>query len=425
MKKIITSVVVSMFFSNLIYADTILAQNDLSERSSSVRKAIDKVGKLEKKDVSLVDELKHMFTEGKTSAQVRMQSAGYKQKAVGNSNSYATAIGGILRYELADLNGFNAGIAFYTAHDIGFVTGTDLKHNNELSSSKGDYSELGEAYLNYKYNNLNIRLGRQSLDTPLADSDDIRIIQNSFEAYIASYTYNNIELLFGNIQSWQGYDAGLDDGWSKTGENGTNLVGLSYKNALELQVWYYNITKGLNALYLEAGIEYNLSEDIILHTMMQYLYESEVESSGYGANIYGAAIELTLYGLGVNFAFDTSQKQVMKQSFSGTGGGAMFTSMDTTIIDDIAVDRDVLAIVGGLVYSVEDINFIYAYGDFNGGRDSADVKEHVIEQDVGIEYNVNDAFLVSCIYVMKEDKEYDRKTDNDWDRYQLMLNYNF
>lgn len=425
MKKIRTFIIGLMFISNFIYADTILVQNDVSNRSSSVRNIVDKVGTLEVKDVSLVDEFKQMFTEGKTSGQIRMQSVGYKQKAVANSDTYATAIGGILRYELAQLNGFNAGVAFYTAHDIGFATGTDTKHNNELASSAGDYSELGEAYLNYKYNDFNIRLGRQPLDTPLADSDDIRIIQNSFEAYTASYKYNNIELMFANIQSWQGYDAGLDDGWSKTGKDGTNVVGLSYDDLFELQVWYYNITKELNALYLEAGVEYNFSEDIILHTMMQYLNETELDNSGYGANIYGASFEFTAYGFGVNLAFDKSQRQALKQSFSGTGGGAMFTSMDTSIIDDIAVDRDVLAIVGGLVYSVDAMNLIYAYGDFNGGRDSIGIKEHTVEQDLGIEYNVNDAFLASFIYVMKEDKEQDQKTDNDWDRYQFMLNYNF
>ena len=56
---------------------------------------------------------------------------------------------------------------------------------------------MAEAYINYKYDTLNFRAGRQVLNTPLADSDDICMIQNTFEAYVATYN-----LWSGNLNSY-------------------------------------------------------------------------------------------------------------------------------------------------------------------------------------------------------------------------------
>jgi len=395
------------------------------ERVQSVRQVIDNIGKLDKKDSSIVDSFKHMFVDGKVSGQIRTMYVGYEQKELGAQNTHATALGGILKYELAEFNGLNAGVAAYTSHDINFASGDGAKHNNELSSSDGDYTQMAEAYLNYKYNDLNLRVGRQLLDTPLADSDDIRMIKNSFNAYALTYNYAGVDFMLAHLKSWQGYDADLDDPWNKTGKEGTNLVGASYSEEIEFNLWYYNITNNLNALYFDGGFEYAFEKEYQLHCMAQYLHENELDNSGFAADIYGAFAEFVAYDIGFNIAFDKSNRKTGKQTFSGNGGGSMFTSMDTSIIDDIANDRDVLAIVGGVVYSFRDFNFLYAYGDFSGGKNSAGQKEHKVEQDLSIEYNVNDEFLVSAVYASVSDKEYSVKTQNDWNRMQVMINYNF
>ncbi len=128
-----------------------------------------------------------MFEDARVSGQIRMMYAGYEQKEQNVNNNYATALGGKLKYELAELQGFNAGAAVYISHDLDFATGEGTRHNSELSSDDGSYTQLAEAYVNYKYKSFNIRAGRQILDTPLADSDDIRMISNTLEAYVLSY----------------------------------------------------------------------------------------------------------------------------------------------------------------------------------------------------------------------------------------------
>ena len=415
-------------FALLLMLGFLAKADDISEkrdRIHSVRKVVNSVGKIENKDVSIADSFKHIFSDAKVSGQIRTMYAGYNQKKVGADNTYSTAVGGILKYELAELKGFNAGVAFYTSHDVSFASANGVNQNNELSSTTGNYTEMAEAYINYKYEDLNIRVGRQTLDTPLADSDDIRVIQNSFNAYTLSYDYKGFDFIAGNIQSWQGVDAGLDNPWQDVGSNGANFGGISYNDGLELGVWYYNITSKLNAVYLEFGGNYNINNDIQIHAMTQYLNEKELDASGFGADIYGALFELIVKDIGFNIAYNRANKKVGLESFSGMGGGTLYTSMDTMIINDITKDREANALVAGISYSFNDFGFLYAYGDFDGSADSLNVKEHIVEQDIGFEYNFNDKFLVSAIYVLSEDKESSIKTSNDWDRFQVMLNYNF
>jgi len=360
--------------------------------------------------------------------QLESMYASYNQKKALEPDTYATALGGTLKYELASLYGFNAGVALTTSYDIGFATGDkgNGKQNAELSSTKGNYTQFSELYLNYKNDGLNIRAGRQLIDTPLADSDDIRMVHNTFEAYIADYELGNIDFIAGKLQRWQGYDAGLDLKWQNTGENGTWMFATTYSDkTITASAWYYDITKSVDALYTDIDAHYAFNKNTELHSAFQYLHENEKNNSGYAASIYGAMSELSLYDFNFGIAYNKSSKKAGKQSFSGFGGGTMFTSMDTMIIDNIAQDRDAHAVVLGIIYSLAEWKFLYTHGDFYGDADSSNVKEHIREHDIGFEYTLNEQFALACIYVKEDDRQNNIKTLNDWDRTQIMLKYDF
>ena len=57
--------------------------------------------------------------------------------------------------------------------------------------------------------------------------------------------------------------------------------------------------------------------------------------------------------------------------------------------------------------------------------DTLGQKEHIVEQNIGLEYTLNDRLFLSAIFVYEEDKENIAKTQNDFDRMQLMIAYNF
>ncbi len=376
-------------------------------------------------DVSSVNE---MFKSAKISGEIRSMYVGYDLKKAGENDIYATAIGGHLKYELAELNGFSAAAAFAISHDIGFATGEEgVKQNSELSSSDGEYTVLSQAYLNYRYKDFNFRAGRQLIDTPLADSDDIRMIANTFEAYIATYETANFSFMAGKLQKWQGYDADLDSGWVKTGENGTWFGGISYADEmLEANAWYYNITKLTNASYFDIVLNHELDDEISASIGFQYLNESEISGSGIEADIYGVFAEASAYGFTLGGAYNRSDKKSNKSSFSGFGGGTLFTSMDVMILDEITEDRDAEAITGSICYDIEKLTLGYAYGDFKGDADSTAQEAHVVEQNIGIEYTIEeDKLSARFIYVNHQDKENLIKTDDDWERFELAISYNF
>ncbi len=417
-KSKILSISFLLLLTSQLFAHEI-KESKTKDRLHSPREVIDSVAKIGQKEVSVVSNLKHMFSDAKITGQLKTMYGNYNYKKESILNTYATAIGGIIKYELASLNGLNAAAAVYTSHNVNFATGKDTHQNPELSSDKGYYTEMDEAYLNYKYNEFNFRAGRQTLDTPLADSDDIRMIQNTFEAYIATYNLNGFEFIAGNIQNWQGFDAGLENPWSKTGKDGTNLAGIKYSDTLELSAWYYNITGKTNAFYIDGGVEYPFTKDITLHAMAQYLNESELDNSSVQSSIYGAMLEIVVHSLSFNISYDKALQKMGKESFSGFGGGTLFTSMDTMILDNIAQNSNAQAIVGGFTYDYKEFGFLYAYGDFSNDT------EHITEQDIGAQYNVNDEFLVAGIYVIENDIKHKQNTDYNWNRFQLLANYDF
>ena len=77
-----------------------------------------------------------------------------------------------------------------------------------------------------------------------------------------------------------------------------------------------------------------------------------------------------------------------------------------------------------LSYGYGDFNFLYAYGDFSGDADSRDVKEHIVEQNIGATYEHNE-FLFGLIYTIEDDKEATAINGGDWNNLRALLSYNF
>jgi len=413
----ITALIISSFGLSILNAGELAQENT---KIDSERK------KIEKKEVSEVDKIKKMFTNVKASGELRAVYA----TAPATGGAYATAIGGIIKYELAEYRGFNAATAVYTAYKTPFASGDGVKFNDEITSSQGNHTDMSEAYLNYRYDDLNIRIGRQVLDTPLADADDIRMIKNTFEAYTIKYENDGLNMMLGYINNWHGTDAGLDDGWVDAGDKGTHFAGIAYSEGLEFDAWYYNFSSSLipienignNSAYVDIGVEYHVNDEILLHMMAQYLYQSEIDNSGIEASIIGALVEVVVSNIGFNLAINQSYKHKGKSSFTGIGGGALFTNLDTMGLDVISADRDSRAIVAGVSYEYKNFGCTYAYGDFSGDEDSIGDNEHIIEQDIGASYNLNDEFVVGLIYSLYDDK---KNSAQDWNRGQVILNYNF
>jgi len=438
MDKIVLITLLSLLFFDSNVNATQEASQNIKDREHSVRGIIDNVSKPDEKEVSTVNRAKHIFKDSTISGQIRMLYSGYNNS--GTQNQYATAIGGMLKYELAEYKGFNAAIELTSAQDINFATGNDTKQNSEISSQKGSYIELSQAYLNYKNDVFNLRAGRQLIDTPLADSDDIRMILNTFEAYIATYENEGLMLSGGLITKWQGVDTGLDvsNHWADTGDDGTYFGGISYSTKfLDTRLWYYDISEDTNpnsatgnvansSVYADISLHLALSQNYAIHANAQYLNQREAHDSGIDSSIYGVMAELVIYeDFSISAAYNNSKKHSGKGSFSGFGGGTLYTNMDSMIIDAITLDRDIKATVAGVTYSIGDFGFMYAYGDFDGDANSFGDKEHIIEQNLGFEYKANEELTIAAIYVKNNDKENNGSNGGNWENIRAFASYSF
>jgi len=446
MKRVVQISLVAYLAVNVYAADEISKEN--REKSHSVKQIIQKVGAPKTKEVTLVKSVKDMFEQGTVKGRLIGMYSGHEVD--NDADPYTTAVGGQLKYKLGVLNGFNAGVEFTTAHNVNFATGSGDtaiaggEHNYYLSSEDGSYTEVSQAYINYTYEDLNLRLGRQQIDTPFADSDDIRIISNTFEAAMVTYEVSDFSLTAGYLSRWQGTDTGLsvDDAWQDTGDDGTYFGGVAYGvDAVDASFWYYDISEADNGntatgnvanktAYADVSVHLNLSEDYFLHLSAQYSKQSESDNSAIESEIYGAMGDLVIMeDFTLGFAYNKSEKKSGKGSFPGFGGGALYTNMDNMIIDAITLDRKSEAFVIGGAYSYNDFGFLYAYGDFDGDADSNGDKEHIVEQNIGVDYKVNDDLTIAGICVINDNKENTGSnayfTEGDFINYRLWVTYNF
>ncbi|MDQ7044123.1 MAG: OprD family outer membrane porin [Sulfurimonas sp.] len=292
--------------------------------------------------IHAADDLSSMFSEGKTSGQIREFSVDreYQGSAGNTTHRRGNAIGGHLKLETADFKGFTFATAFYTTN--GFLNDTDYTDLSKVDPTlfgpgNENLSFIGEAYLNYKSGKTNFKAGRQTLETPMAGGDDARMIRNLFEAYMLTNTdIDGVTLRAGHIARFsQGtfgrvYNAAADqanallsvtsgysyvDSRDQVGSfvnmgtyavgkktDGVSVVSVVYKGIenLKLQVWDYYAYDLMNIVYGQADYSWNclLSDSVKPYVAGQFIKEDSVGSeyldslnSLYVGAKFGAKIE--------------------------------------------------------------------------------------------------------------------------------------
>lgn len=289
------------------------------------------------------------FKEGKTSGQVRAMyiKTDVKDPKDPAVDTSAFALGGKLAYETAPLYGISAGAAFYTTNDMGSKNNDGNKVDGTLyDENSKSYSLLGQAYVVGSFGKTTVKVGRQQIDTPLAGSDDIRMVPNLFEAALVINTdLPSTTLIGGYVARMAGWDS-VSDKASKSqfqsmsrsalagntalgsladaslahdavGDKGVYVIAAvnnSIKD-LTLQLWEYYAVDVVNAVYLQADYKLGLGKDTALNIAAQYyniqgigrtkdlLKDTGDNTAGYYAALTGAGlndlgkIDYNVYGV--------------------------------------------------------------------------------------------------------------------------------
>jgi imipenem/basic amino acid-specific outer membrane pore len=270
------------------------------------------------------DDLASMFKEGKASGQIRAFYVDRDYSGLVSTHRDATAIGGYLKYETGAWNGLSLGTAFYTTNGLGDHSNVATVDPSLFGKDNKSITYIGEAYLQYKNGNTTFKGGRQKLDTPMAGTDDARMLPNLFEAYVLSNadikdttliaghitkfaqgTFGRVYNAVGTSASNSGVSADavlsvtggyslvdsrsyigefLDMGTSAIGENtaGVSVLSATYTGikGLKLQLWDYYAHDILNAVYAEANYGWSYGSGIAPYVGVQWINERDVGSNG-------------------------------------------------------------------------------------------------------------------------------------------------
>jgi imipenem/basic amino acid-specific outer membrane pore len=261
----------------------------------------------------MADSLGEAFENGKFSGQARFFYIDRTYSGTVENNRNSLAAGGYLKYESAPFYNLSVGTALYSTNLVDIHDGdprTSASYDPSLFGGDFDsYTYVGELYLNYAIGNTNIKLGRQKLDTPLAGSDDARMLPNLFEALVVSNTdIPDTTLIaahvtkeavgtFGNVYSpgtlslQSGYGLGFKEATSGnfrdmgvvalgagTDTDGVSAVAAIYSGVegLKLQAWDYYAHDILNALYLQADYSIKINDSVGINGALQYINESDI-----------------------------------------------------------------------------------------------------------------------------------------------------
>jgi len=282
----------------------------------------------------------------------------YENHNVENDKTYIDgALGLKLQTESTSYYGISFGSTFYVSKSLG------ASDNRGLVPFRGEvvnsYTILGEAYIKGVFGNTVVKFGRQEIETPFAQADDIGIVPNTFEAYILeNKDIPSTTLFLGQIQKMAGVDAEVVDSFTRiNNDNNIQVVGLTYEGIanLGLSAWFYHLKDAEidNINYIEANYEDQI--DTIGYAI-GLQYSKQTYATQDNASIYGINISISHENTGITLG-SAYNKVVGNTATSGFGGGPFFSNSEYLIIDNVGkagsqilfgleLDASVLGIAG-------------------------------------------------------------------------------
>ncbi|MCH9740411.1 MAG: OprD family porin [Epsilonproteobacteria bacterium] len=334
------------------------------------------------------ENLQEAFSHAKIAGEIRVGAIQTENET--ESRVSTLALGGSLGIKTSPISGVSVGTTFYTTNAL-------FGQNEEamfLSSDAKSYSIVGEAYIQADILNTSIKVGRQQVDTPYADSDDIGMVPNRFEGIsLINQDISDTTIVLASLDKWSGVDSDRPKRFSEMQTSGNALLtAAAIYEGLEnttLQVWHYKLDH-VNFNYLEAGYE---TEQF--NVGLQYTDQDNSNSA------YGVTAGVTLGDL----AFTTAYNRVEGEVTNGFGGGPFFTSSEDHTVAE-ALNQE--AVLLGTEYGVNDsLTLGVTHVQFDKGENQTDYL---------VSYGVSDKLSLDVIHS-------DMYADGKMSRF--FANYNF
>ncbi len=356
----------------------------------------------------------NIFEEIKTSGYLR---TAYEIHAVEKSDTFKDgAIGGKLHIETGTYEGISLGTSFYTSNALGSDDNQGLvPFRGEVANS---YTILGEAYIQGMWGNTLVKVGRQEIDTPFAQADDIGMVPNTFEAYILQNSdIPNTTLFLGQIQKMAGVDAEVVDAFTPVnGDNHMQVIGATYEGLenLTLSAWYYRMkdAKIDSIAYMEANYETE-------HYSIGLQVAKQGYTTGKDATVFGITASTQYAPLG--FTLSASYNKTWHNAaFSGFGGGPFFANSEYLIPDNAGVAGEQSNI--GIAWDAATIGVDNLNISLNHAILKNQAKQKATETDLVLGYTLGKHFETHLIASNIKGKHVG---EDDARHMRVFLNYSF
>jgi imipenem/basic amino acid-specific outer membrane pore len=375
-------------------------------------------GRLGAQENSFDDAIKHASTHGV----FRLGFINVDPDVAGNPTTYATAVGGQLKFETAPWQRLQFAIAPYFSQKVGFLSGDEDtgKLNGDFFDSNNDsFAYLGEAYVHYAWSNGTARLGRQQLDTPFINIDDIRMAPNTFEAFWLNGDISaNLHLQGGLVKRWAGFGSGGDQHTFKDASNdGVLAAGAIYKMRQHhtFQVWYYDFDDNYQQAYADA-----IYSNGNFEAGIQYTTFNENNASGTDGTAWGVKVGYAFDWAQLSAAYNKSSNDPGKSVSNGLGGGNFFTSLDETSIDGVS---DATAYVLAIDYPISKaVTLGVALGHF---EDRNGTTHDLDELNLILASQATQNLSVDFVYTTVDNDADPADAGSNFDRILIFANYLF
>lgn len=339
------------------------------------------------------------FKDGKTEGYMRVGLQHHDQQDSGTN----LAIGGQLKYETGKFYGLNLGVAFYS------VNGLHKKENLDVpfyTAQNRGYTLLGESYVEGTFQNTTLKLGRQTLDTPFLDSDDIGMIPNLFEAYtLINSDIPDTTIMISHVTKMAGIDAIVPDHFTKLNPgSGIQMISAIYEGIenSSMQAWFYHINNEADLLYLEAGYEDRYDQGTF---SLGAQYSIQDYEDGKKADTIGLLAEVShdKTGLALNLGYNKTDSKGLKPADNFFGGGPFMTSSEHLTIADAGANSKAFSTgvsFDAAVLGVKGFSLLLSKLNARG-----DEGVKMREIDFVASYAMDDNFTLDAIYSDMVDKK--------------------
>ena len=329
--------------------------------------------------------------------------------ASGGEDNETAAIGARLGYVSPDWHGFSTGVTGYATAALGNLDDDAAFLNSDGGPNGSGYAITHELWAQYEFAKTAIKLGRQEIDTPFADTDDIGMVPNSFEGVVIMNTsLPNTKVIALHLNKAAGVDASTPDKFTHITDTqaAVSAVGIDYDvNKWNVHIWQYNqentVGNATDMTYLETGV--SPTENLALglqYTMQDY-------ATGRKGKAWGASVAYSITDFTMSTAYNkVSGTNGVQGAIGGVGGGPFFTSAEQNTIDDTA---NIHANMVGVEYSGIK-NLTLAVNKFDFDKGSSD------ELDLTTSYQIKDKLTADLIY---------SDMGEGGSNTRLFINYNF